>query len=489
MFRGLLTMAVLLAVAGNCPPIGFSSLSAAEPTRDEAVSAMQRACQFFREHCSAGGGYVFRLSSDLRLREGELAVGSTTAWIEPPATPAVGHAYLDAYRLTGEASLLEAARETAQALLQGQLLSGGWTEQIEFAPQDRQRYAYRVEGDQVGERRNTTTFDDDKTQSALRFLMSLDHELEQADARLHEAVVYGLAAVLEAQYSNGAWPQRYQGQPAAEVATLSATYPASWSRTFPSESYSDYFTLNDGTLSDLIETMLLAGDIYDDPAYTAAAFNAGEFLLRAQMPDPQPGWAQQYDPQMHPAWARKFEPPAISGGESQAVMRTLVRLYQRTGDRRYADAVQRGLAYFRTCLLPDGRLARFYELQSNRPLYFTTNYELTYRDDDLPTHYSFKVTSQLDRISRELQRALDDPPRPPADAVKQFSAEAPKPKLTAQLEQAAAEAIASLDERGAWVEPGRLRTYPQADVREIISSSTFIKNVNTLAQFIAAQVP
>ena len=31
-----------------------------------------------------------------------------------------------------------------------------------------------------------------------------------------------------------------------------------------------------------------------------------------QMPDPQPGWAQQYDYDMRPMWARKFEPAAIT---------------------------------------------------------------------------------------------------------------------------------------------------------------------------------
>ena len=48
------------------------------------------------------------------------------------------------------------------------------------------------------------------------------------------------------------------------------------------------------------------------------------------------------------------------------------------------------LAYLKKSLLPDGRLARFYELKTNKPLYFTKTYELTYDDSDMPTHYSFK---------------------------------------------------------------------------------------------------
>lgn len=459
---------------------------AAEPSREDALLAMRRATTFFREHCSASGGYVFHVSADLALREGESKVGPTTAWIQPPATPAVGLAYLEAYQMTRESFLLEAAQETARALLNGQMLSGGWTEQIEFAPADRKKYAYRVDGTEVAGRRNTTTFDDDKTQSAIRFLMRLDLALEQRDAALHEAVQYALAGVLAAQYTNGAWPQRHEGEPPGDsVPDLRASYPDTWSREFPSKKYTGYYTLNDGTLCDLISTMLKAGESYNDARYNDAALRGGEFLLRAQMPAPQPGWAQQYDANMHPAWARKFEPPAITGGESQEVMRTLLTLYQRTADRRYLEAVERGLAYYQQSVLPSGRLARFYELHTNRPLYFTKTYQLTYADDDTPTHYSFSVPSGLNR----LQLAMEKLQRKPFDQLRkqtQEMATITAPRLTNQLRQAAAQAISQLDARGAWVEAGKLRTHDEAHVEQIISSATFIKNLDTLARFVAS---
>ena len=53
-----------------------------------------RAVEFFRKNCSAGGGYVYRVSSDLQTRQGEEPVSATAAWIQPPGTPAVGLAYL-----------------------------------------------------------------------------------------------------------------------------------------------------------------------------------------------------------------------------------------------------------------------------------------------------------------------------------------------------------------------------------------------------------
>ena len=154
----------------------------------------------------------------------------------------------------------------------------------------------------------------------------------------------------------------------------------------------------------MVDLMFRAAEIYNAPKFLAATERAGEFILLAQMPQPQPGWAQQYDADMHPAWARKFEPPAFTGGESQGVMRTLLRLYERTGDRRYFEPIPRALAYYRSCRLPDGRLARFYELQTNKPLYFTKDYQLTYSDDDMPTHYGFKTSNNLEPIAKAFDR-------------------------------------------------------------------------------------
>ena len=100
---------------------------------------------------------------------------------------------------------------------------------------------------------------------------------------------------------------------------------------YPGGDYWHFYTLNDNTMADTLEMLWLAGDVYQDDRYRQAAIKGGEFFLAAQLPEPQPAWAQQYDFDMHPAWARKFEPPAISGGESQGVISSLMRLYIETG--------------------------------------------------------------------------------------------------------------------------------------------------------------
>jgi hypothetical protein len=217
----------------------------------------------------------------------------------------------------------------------------------------------------------------------------------------------------------------------------------------------------------------------------AAAAKAGDFMLLAQMPEPQPGWAQQYDVNMQPTWARKFEPASITGGESQGVMQTLLKIYRETGDKKYLEPLPRALAYYRRSLLADGRLARFYELKTNRPLYFTKKYELTYDDGDMPTHYGFKVGSRLDAIAREYERLRRAQPeelkRPQKGAV---------PTLTDSLRKQVKGVLAALDERGAWVTPGSMRKQGADDsTRRVIECQTFIRNIGTLSDYLAATRP
>jgi hypothetical protein len=460
--------------------------AAAELTPDRASSALRRAVTFFRQNCGTEGGYVYRVSSDLKLWAGEDPVGPRTAWLQPPGTPAVGMAYLEAYRVARDPLLLEAARETADALIRTQLVSGGWDNILAFDPEWRGKYAFRVESaaDRKGSRsRNTTTFDDDKSQSAVRFLMQLDRELEFQDARLHEATLYALDAFVKAQYPNGAWPQRYSEFPAADKFPIrKASIPATWPREFPGADYQSYYTLNDGAISDLMESMLDAFEVYQEPRYLEAARRAGDFFLLAQLPDPQPGWSQQYNLDMHPAWARKFEPPAITGGESQRVMQSLMLLYRRTADPKYLEPIPRALAYYRTCVLPDGGLARFYELGSNRPLYFTKDYQLTYADDDVPTHYSFKVANKLEAIETEYQRVLGTPRE---TLWKPRVLTAPKPSDS--VTRRAAAAVDALDDRGAWVERGEITRLDGSEMTtEIIDSRTFIKNLRAIADYVGS---
>lgn len=473
-------LCALAIVVGSTLPC--TALGAEQPTVESAARALRKAVAYFRDDVSARGGYLWRYSEDLSRREGENIASATTAWVQPPGTPTVGGACLSAFELSGDLYYLEAARETAIALARGQLQSGGWDYRIEFDPKDRRKYAYRVDGGGRGSR-NVTTLDDNTTQAALRYLMRVDRALGFEDRVIHEAVDYALGRLLAAQYPNGAWPQRFTEPPdPAKHPVVKANYPNSWPRECPKVDYRSFYTFNDNSIADMIETMFEAEEIYGDKRYGDSAKKAGDFIVLAQMPEPQPAWAQQYNAQMQPAWARRFEPASVTGGESQGVMRSLLFVYRKTGDKRYLAPIPAALKYLRESQLPDRQLARFYELKTNRPLYFTTKYELTYDDSDLPTHYGFKVSSRLDSIEAEYQRLLKTDP----DRLN------PKPskrtyRMSNSLADQARKAIDSLDERGAWVEAGSLKAQGSDDkTKRIIDTRTFVRNVEALARFIAA---
>jgi hypothetical protein len=211
----------------------------------------------------------------------------------------------------------------------------------------------------------------------------------------------------------------------------------------------------------------------------AGATKAGDFLLLAQMPEPQPAWAQQYDFDMHPAWARKFEPPSITGGESQGAMRTLMLVYRETGQPKYLEPIPRALDHLRRSRLPNGQLARFYELRSNKPLYFTKEYVLTYDDSNMPTHYAFKTGDKLDTVAAEFERVKS---LPVSELKRARGSERRDP--TANLVAEVKSIIAAQDARGRWVENGRLKSDPKAT--RVIRSATFNQNIEMLCRYITA---
>ncbi|MHC4682678.1 MAG: pectate lyase, partial [Planctomycetota bacterium] len=183
-----------------------------EALKDQAQKALRRATGFFRTHVSTEGGYLWRYSEDLTAREGEGKATDTMVWVQPPGTPSVGMVYLTAYEATGDSYYLEAARDAAYALVNGQLRSGGWDYRVEFDPGQRRRYAYRVDPPRQGAR-NVSTLDDNTTQSAVRLLMRVDRALDFKDKKIHQATEFALSTLLEVQYPNGAWPQRFSGAP------------------------------------------------------------------------------------------------------------------------------------------------------------------------------------------------------------------------------------------------------------------------------------
>ncbi len=378
---------------------------------------MARAAAFFRDEVAVQGSYGWRYSADLAYRRGEDLMTPSQGWVQPPGTPAIGLALLQAHAATGDRAFLEGAAEAARALAKTQLESGGWHAMIEFDPEQRKAWCYRVNPEDRRDRAarsqnklcDATSVDDNISQSALELLMRVDVALQGDDPLVREAVVYGLGKFIEAQYPNGAWPVRFDRR-APTTGASSATrarYPETWSRTAVKVEDPLFYATNDNLIGDLVRVFLLAHRLYGREEYLATAIRAGEFLLAAQMPEPQPGWAQQYNRAMEPMWGRKFEPPAVASWETRRAIDALLNLYLDTGEDRYLDAAGRAAAWLEASQLPDGKWARYYELRTNRPLYMTSDYALTYDDGDTPRHYSFKGVFEVPR-TLERYRSLSN---------------------------------------------------------------------------------
>lgn len=161
-----------------------------------------------------------------------------------------------------------------------------------------------------------------------------------------------------------------------------------------------------------------------------------------------------------------------------------MQLYAKTGNKKYLEPIPRAIEYLRRSQLHDGRLARFYELRTSRPLYFTKDYQLTYSDADMPTHYAFKVPNGLDRLQRAYEELLKADPRELAQKRRRNrSASKPSSAMIAQVKKV----IAALDDQGRWVEDGKLRYQPEGDASSrVIDCRTFISNVRLLGQYLAS---
>ena len=134
--------------------------------REEVLHNMKKSAAYYRGKVASHGGYVYYYSTDLKERWGEGKAGTGTIFVQPPGTPTVGMAYLKAYAATSDPFYLDAVRETAEALVHGQLQSGGWTQVIHFAKPEKGRMGW-YRKNRAGSW-NFSSLDDDQTQAALR---------------------------------------------------------------------------------------------------------------------------------------------------------------------------------------------------------------------------------------------------------------------------------------------------------------------------------
>ncbi|QDU77262.1 Pectic acid lyase [Bremerella volcania] len=455
----------------------LAPLSAADndPAAAEVLATMKKAATYYHDQVAVHGGYVYFYSPDLTQRFGEGTASSDQIWVQPPGTPTVGMAYIEAYHATTDEYYLNAATETAEALIYGQLESGGWTNCIDFNPKGERTAQYR---NGKGKGKNNSSLDDDQTQSAIRFLVRLDQAYEFKNETIHGAAMTALDALLAAQFANGAFPQVWTGPVDQSLPIQQASFPKyDWRTEGRIKNYWDMYTLNDGLAGSVSAVLIEAHETYGDERYLTALKKLGDFLILAQLPSPQPAWAQQYNYEMNPIWARRFEPAAVAGRESQDAIETLLAIFEVTRDKKYLEPIPKAVNYLESSILPDGQLARYYEMQTNRPLYMNRSgkdYFLTYDDKDLPDHYGWKTSQKLEQLKNEYRKLVSSPKS--VRGSRKVTADQVKPIL------------ASLDDQGRWIstfENERLvgdQRFRPGD--QYISSETFAKNIEALSGYL-----
>ncbi|WP_182866601.1 pectate lyase [Stieleria mannarensis] len=262
----------------------------------------------------------------------------------------------------------------ADSVMAYQSPQGGWPKSTDLAKRPRSPSEIPQPGDS-----RANSLDNDATTVPMQFLARMAHATGKATYR--ESFLRGVDYLLAAQYDNGGWPQFWPLR----------------------KGYYSHITYNDGAMVRVMEVLreVAAGkapyDFVDAERRERASQAVGrgiECILKTQIR--QNGrltaWCAQHDAKtLQPAWARAYEPPSLSGSESVGVVRFLMKIDDPTNE--IIASIEGAVDWVREVQVNgwrvesfnnrDGRSdrklvadpdasplwARFYELETNRPLY------------------------------------------------------------------------------------------------------------------------
>lgn len=266
------------------------------------------------------------------------------------------------------------AKALAECVLKYQSVQGGWPKNTDLAIQPNGPKDIPQPGDGLA-----NTIDNHATTLPLQFLARMVHVTGNKDCA--KSFRRGIDYLLAAQYPNGGWPQFWPLR----------------------KGYYSRITYNDDAM---VHTMSLLREVAEaefpygfvsKEQQTGAADAVGrgiECILKTQVIQngKRTAWCAQHDQQsLEPAWARAYEPPSLSGGESVAIARFLMAIEDPSDE--VVDAIQGVVTWLQAVQMKGVRLeqvkrsdgkterilvadkngsplwARFYELETNRPLY------------------------------------------------------------------------------------------------------------------------
>ncbi len=297
-------------------------------------------------------------------------------------------------------------------------------------------------------------------------------------------VIKAFSFILESQYPNGGWPQRYP---------LSNEYPHDGHA-----DYTPYYTFNDDVIQGNIHLLMEGFEKLGNEEYKKAALRGMDFIIISQLASPQAGWGQQYDMDMKSAAARSYEPASVMPGQTVTCIRDLETFYTMTGDRKYLRGIPDAIAWLEASVINTDKSkgythCTFYELGTNKPLYAhrtgtsieNGHYYVDYTFGELK-HYGSTLTVNTDEIKKEYERvnALT-----PEQAMNEYAArKAAVPHVPSVQPESVAKLISALDNRGAWVTDIRIPNYQDTingQVRTLkgIETAVFTRNMKTLLNY------
>ncbi len=368
---------------------------------------MLRATQYMVEKVSTNGGYVWYYMPDFSRTWGEMEAYKTMIWLQHPGTVSMGHLFLEAYHATRDEYYYQAAEKAARAIIWGQSYEGGWNYLIDFAGDRSLKQWYGTIGkngwrlEEFQHYYGNSTFDDDVTSDAARFLLRM--YLEKMDPTYKPALDKVIKFIIESQYPLGGWPQRYplkydfnkQGHP----------------------DYTSYYTFNDDVIWENVHFLIQCYLTLGEERFLDPIRRGMNFYLLSQ--DACGAWGQQVTMAMETIGARTYEPTAFLPGQTFDNARLLLKFYQYTGDKRFLNNVPKAIYWLEETVLPTEKTAggkyshsTFVEIGTNKPIYVHRKgsnvkyglYYVDYNDDKLLRHYGGKGKNWPEQLKNEYKR-------------------------------------------------------------------------------------
>ena len=244
--------------------------------------------------------------------------------------------------------LTDSARLVGANVMAHQIENGAWPKNVNF---------FRLEDDGAAAPSSleAATIDNGATTTEIRFLMRLF--AATGDSLCLESALRGVRYLLSMQYDNGGFPQYFPRR----------------------DHYHARITFNDDAMVSALrllrEVSLRRAPYGPFPlslsVEAAAAVDRGVACILAcqyVQHGVRTVWAQQYDEHtLQPAPARAFELAGLCSAESAAIVEFLQTV---SADHpEVLPAIDDAIRWFRAHQLPDGRWARFYTLEDNRPFF------------------------------------------------------------------------------------------------------------------------